>query len=78
MGADIFGNYLPNCYSAFVLSVLHSTIDSKSLKHLEKTFSVCGGHLIPINFSPRNWEGKLCLPLKAGRESMPTEANHKP
>jgi len=40
-------------------------------KHLEKICSVCGGHLIPMNFPLRNWEGyyayspgvgeKLCL-----------------
>jgi hypothetical protein len=30
---------------------------SDLVKHLEKICSVCGGHLISINFPPRNWEG---------------------
>jgi hypothetical protein len=44
---------------------------AKFVKHSEKICSVCGGHLICINFPPRNWEeyyanfsrmgGKLCL-----------------
>jgi hypothetical protein len=28
-----------------------------TLKHLEKICSVLGGHLISMNFPPRNWEG---------------------
>jgi hypothetical protein len=27
------------------------------VKDLEKICSVCGGHLISMNFHPRNWEG---------------------
>jgi hypothetical protein len=41
-----------------------------SVKHSEKICSVCGGHIISMNFPPRNWEEyhaysrvgvKLCL-----------------
>jgi hypothetical protein len=28
-----------------------------TVKHSRKICSVCGGHLISINFPPRNWEG---------------------
>jgi hypothetical protein len=43
----------------------------KVIEHLENICSVCGGHLLSINFLPRNG-GLLHLLLKAGREIMPT------
>jgi len=55
--------------------------------HLKKICSVCGGHLIFINFPPSNWEGsyayfsrmgrKLCL-LEVGVRTLPLlRSRHK-
>jgi len=38
------------------------------VKHLEKICSVCGGHLISMNFSPRNWEGYYIYSSRMGRK----------
>ncbi len=52
---------------------------------MEKTCSVCGAHLIFMNFPPRNWEGnyayssrvggKLCLLI--GVRTLPLLSRHK-
>jgi hypothetical protein len=47
---------------ARLLGIVHlktftSNKKNPSLKHLEKICSVFEGHIISINFPPRNWEG---------------------
>ncbi len=42
------------------------------VKHSEKICGVCGGHLISMNFPPRNWEEYYAYSLKGEREIMPT------
>jgi hypothetical protein len=70
------------CSSRWSVSVRLRT----NVKHLEKICSVFGGHLISINFPPRNWEayyayssrmgGKLCL-LVGGRTLPLLMSRHK-
>jgi len=55
------------------------------LKYSEKICNVCGGHLIFMNFPPRNWEGyyayssrvggKLCLLIDV--RTLPLLSRHK-
>jgi hypothetical protein len=45
----------------------------KHIKHSEKICSVCGGHLISMNFPLRNCEGDYVYSSRAGgREPAPT------
>jgi hypothetical protein len=55
------------------MAPLGSVMFSAHRKHSQKICRACGGHLISMNFTPRNWEGYYaCLLIKGGREIMPT------
>jgi hypothetical protein len=36
--------------------------------HSKKICSVCGGHLISMNFPPRNWEGYYAYSSRVGEK----------
>ncbi len=62
------------------MAPLGSVKFSAHRKHSQKICRACGGgHLISMNFTPRNWEGYyVWLLIKGGREIMPTYSCKNP